>query len=242
MKARLGGYAIWQLRDFVFERAAAILVIGAVLVWTSYEQIGAGARTRIGEGGQQAVEFGARVTAQHLGFIWFICALVAVHGISSTDRTSGRFRLIFAKPARLLPYYAQAWLLHGVAFMLCTMAGVAALSRLVPVNTSTLSGAIAVLGVSYLLVGGICFLFSAIWRFDWLSTVAVTFAVIYLAGKFPGAAWLRALPPFWMITDQIELIKALGPVEPKPLLWAAAYGVACFLLGLIVLQRRPLAT
>jgi hypothetical protein len=31
------------------------------------------------------------------------------------------------------------------------------------------------------------------------------------------------------------------PVEAKPLLWASAYGVACFLLGLIVLKRRPLA-
>ena len=38
MKARLGAYGGWQLRDFVFERAAAIVVIFAVYIWAIYEQ------------------------------------------------------------------------------------------------------------------------------------------------------------------------------------------------------------
>ena len=242
MKARLGGYAIWQVRDFLFERAAAILVIGATLVWATSMQINDGTRRFIAAGGHQVVEFGNRAVAQHLTLTWFICALLAVHGISSNDRTTGRFRLIFAKPVRVLPYYAQAYLLHGVGFMLFTLAAVAALSRLVPVSGTTLQAATMILLVSYLLVGGVCFLFSAIWRFDWVSTGAVLGAEMFLASKFPHARWLDILPPFWKISDQIDVMKTMEPLSVPTLLWAAAYGVACFLLGLIILKRRPLAT
>jgi hypothetical protein len=242
MKARLGAYALWQLRDFVFERAAAPVVIGALFVWSAHEQMGEGARRLIAEGGRHALEFGARAAAQHLSFVWFICALIAVHGISANDRTTGRFRLFFAKPVRVLPYYAQAYVLNGAAYMLCTVAAIAALSRIVPLSGMTLQSAIIILLVGYLLVGGVCFLASAVWRFDWVTTLAVWGIATWLAAKFRGAAWIEILPPFGRISEQIEMIRTMDPLETKPLLWVAAYGVACFLLGLIILKRRPLAT
>jgi hypothetical protein len=83
---------------------------------------------------------------------------------------------------------------------------------------------------------------SAITRFDWVATGAVFGLVLYLASKFRGAWWLAPLPPFWRIPEQLDLLKTLDPLETKPLLWVVAYGVACFLLGLIILKRRPLAT
>jgi len=242
MKARLGAYGLWQLRDFIFERAAAILIIGLLLVFGTYEAIGPAAKRYIATGGRNGLLFGARGVAEHLTFMWFIAALIAVHGISSNDRTTGRFRLIFAKPVRVLPYYAQAFVLHGIAFMLCSLVWLATLSRVLPVGGQTASGAIAILACSYLLVGGVCFLMSAISRFDWVATGAVFGGVMYLASKFRGAWWLGPLPPFWRISEQLDLLKTLDPIQPKPLLWVAAYGVACFLLGLIVLERRPLAT
>lgn len=242
MKARLGAYAYWQLRDFLFERAAAIVVVGLLLVFSVYESIGPGAARLIAAGGRDAIAFGARGVAQHLEIVWFFCALIAIHGISANDRTSGRYRLIFAKPVRVLPYYAQAFALHGVMFMLCVLVGLAALSQLLPISGQTMGDATIILLCGYLLVGGIGFLFSAIWRFDWIGTVGVWGAMIYLASKFPHAAWLAPLPPFAKIEEQIDLLKALYPIDPKALLSVAAYGVACFLLGLIILKRRPLAT
>jgi hypothetical protein len=242
MRGRLGAYGVWQLRDFVFERAAAIAGIGALFVFMVSQQLGAGARTLIDGGGQHALEFGARTIARHLEFIWFISALLAVHGISSNDRTTGSFRLIFAKPVRLLPYYAQAFAVHGAAYMLCTVAGLAALSRLIPVSGSTLKSAIIILVAAYLLVGGVCFLASAVWRFDWLSTAAIWGLATWLAAKYHGAPWLELLPPFAKISEQVDVVRTMDPLDAKPLLWVVAYGVACFLLGLIILKRRPLAT
>ena len=242
MRARLGAYGAWQLRDFIFERAAAILIVALMLVFGTYEAIGPAANSYIAGGGRHALLFGARGVAEHLGLMWFIAALIAVHGISSNDRTTGRFRLLFAKPVRVLPFYGQAFMVHGIAFMLCSLVWLAALSRVLPVGGRTAADAVAILVCSYLLVGGVCFLMSAITRFDWVATGAVFGAVLYLASKFRGAWWLDPLPPFWRITEQIDLLKTLDPLEARPLLWAAAYGVACFLLGLIILKRRPLAT
>jgi len=242
MRARLRAYGYWQLRDFVFERAAAVLIIGLLFVFGSYESLGPGGHALIAGGGRGALLFGARSVAEHLTLMWFITALVAVHGISANDRATGRFRLIFAKPVRVLPYYAQAFALHGIAFMLCMLIWLAALSRVMPIGGETASSAVVILGCSYILVGGLCFLLSAVWRFDWVGMLGVFGAVMYLASKFPKASWLGPLPPFWRISEQVDNIKTLDPLDAKMLLWVVAYGVACFLLGLIILKRRPLAT
>lgn len=242
MRARLGAYGLWQLRDFMFERAAAIVMIGLILVFGTYESMNPIIRKSLEAGGPSALAFGARGVADHLGLLWFITSLIAVYGISSSDRTTGRFRLIFAKPVRVLPYYAQAFALHGIAFMLCTLTWLAAASRVIPVGTRTAWDAVTILACSYILVGGVCFLMSALWRFDWVGTVGVFGAVMYLAAKFPKASWLGPLPPFWRVSEQVDNIKTLDPLNAKVLLWVVAYGVACFLLGLIILKRRPLAT
>lgn len=242
MRARLGAYGAWQLRDFVFERAVAIMMVGLLLVFGTYESLGPGGRTMIAAGGHDATLFGARAAAEHLGLMWFIVALIAVHGISANDRTTGRFRLIFAKPVRVARYYAQAFALHGVAFMLCVLVWLATLSRVMPIGRETASNALAILACSYVLVGGVCFLMSALFRFDWVGTVGVFGAAMYLASKFPKASWLGPLPPFWRISEQVDNLKTLDPLDAKILLWVVAYGVACFLLGLIILERRPLAT
>ena len=242
MKARLRAYAYWQLRDFVFERAAAIIIVGLVLVFGVHESLGAGAERLFAAGGREAYAFGARAVAQHVTFLWFMTSLIAIHGISANDRTTGRFRLIFAKPVRVLPYYAQAFVIHGAVFMTCVAIAVAVFTRLFPVNGQVVGAALILFAVSYLLVGGVCFLFSAIWRFDWLSTGVILGLATWLASGHPGARWLYPLPPTWIIIDQGMSIEKLRPLEPKPLLWVIAYGVACFLLGLILLKRRPLAT
>jgi hypothetical protein len=242
MRARLGAYGLWQLRDFVFERAAAIAVVFAVYIWAIYEQTAVARGSVFVRGGSHALEFGASLLAGLITYTAVLAALIAVYGMISNDRTTGRFRLVFAKPVRVLPYYAQAFALHGLAYMLLVALGVAAFTRLFPVSGSTVGGGLVLLAVTYLLVGGVCFLFSAIWRFDWISTGVMLGVVTYAASNSPGARWLYPLPPFWMIFEQITVLEKMRPLEPRPLLWAAAYGVACFLLGLIILKRRPLAT
>ena len=242
MKARLRGYALWQIRDFMFERAAAILVVLVLLIWAMYEQTEVARTSVFVSRGIHAREFGASVMATVISPSWFICALTAVYGLSSNDRTNGRFRLIFAKPVNVLSYYGQAFVLHGAMFVLCAALALAVFTRLFPVTGNTVTGGLALFVLGYVLVGGVCFLFSAIWRFDWLSTGALFGIVTYFASIHPGARWLYPFPPFWIIAEQVTVLDKMRPLESKPLLWVGAYGVACFLLGLIILKRRPLAT
>lgn len=242
MRARLGAYGVWQLRDFVFERAAAIVVVLGLLLWAMYAQTQVARSSVFVRGGSHAIEFGGAIMGSYFAQSWHICALLAIYGICSNDRTTGRFRLIFAKPVRVLPYYAQAFAIHGAVFMTCTALAVAVFTRLFPANAQIVGAALVLFAVSYLLVGGVCFLFSAIWRFDWLSTGVVLGLATYLASGHPGARWLYPLPPTWILIDQGMSLEKLRPLETRPLLWVVAYGVACFLLGLIILKRRPLAT
>jgi ABC-type transport system involved in multi-copper enzyme maturation permease subunit len=241
MRARLGAYGYWQLRDFVFERAAAILLVIGLWIWLNYESTQIARTSVFVAGGTHALEFGANILSQTVSLSWILCALLAVHGISSNERTTGRFRLLFAKPVSVVRFHAQGFALHFLAYMLCAAIGVAVFTRFFPVSSSSVAGALAIYLDAYLLVGGVCFLFSAIWRFDWLSTGVVLGVVSWLASNHPGAWWLEPLPPFGIIFEQVTVLGKYRPLETGPLLWVAAYGVACFLLGLIILKRRPLA-
>lgn len=242
MRARLGRYGLWQVRDFVQDRAFAIALVFGLFVFMAYEQLGGGTRQLVSQGGAHAAQAAARMMAQNVSLTWFITALIAVHGISSNDRTTGRFRLLFAKPVSMRRFYGQAFALHGLLYLVLAALYVAVLGALYPVAWVTASWTLVVFAVSYLLVGGVCFLFSALWRFDWGTTLALAGSLTYLAARFERHAWLNWFPPFWKLADQVDSLKYLEPLEWWPLAWAGAYGVACFLLGLVVLRRRQLST
>lgn len=242
MRARLARYGLWQARDFVFERGFPILLIGALLIFAVREGLNEPARAIIAAGGDDARFLGARVMQQVLEGTWFVFALIAVHGISGNDRSSGRFRFIFAKPVSVLRYYAQAYAIGGLLTMVCAALVIAGTTMIAPIAGTTARDALAVYLAAWLLVGGICFFFSAIWRFDWVATAAAVGAAGYLASHWAGAAWLRPLPPVLTLWRQAALLKEMAPLDWRGLVWAGAYGVACFLLGLVVLRRRPLAT
>lgn len=242
MRARLGRYGRWQARDFVIERGFALLFTGAAIIFASHEMFTPGSYAAIARGGLDAQRFGAVVLKGIVELVWIIVPLLAVRGISSDDRKEGRYRLLFAKPVSVPRYYAQAFAIHGVLAMLCSALVIAGTRVIVPLSALSVSGALLIFLTSYLLVGGLIFLFSAVWRWDWLTVGVITAGAMYLAGKYPKAGWLKLLPPVWEISLQLRPLQQMQPLDWRPLVWACAYGVACFLLGLVVLRRRPLAT
>ena len=112
-----------------------------------------------------------------------------------------------------------------------------------PVLSVSLLVAIALMFLTY---GGITFALSAAARWDWLSLVTVTVAASYFWDRYkdstsPLAALLYLLPPLHRTSDVYNAV-AKGETLPWPLLqWFAGYGIACYLLGLVVLHRRRLA-
>jgi hypothetical protein len=60
--------------------------------------------------------------------------------------------------------------------------------------------------------------------------------------NYPGAAWLRFLPPTSAVGTQIENLGAQRPVDLLSLLSFLLFGLVSFAVGLVILRRRPLST
>lgn len=257
--ARLGGYAPWQIRDYLMDRGAPTVLIGTLFGYmVSGPMVGAmnmrlermSPAALAQAGGYDVVrasmvsEFTSTVIVLLLGNLVFLGALFAMNGIVANDRKLGYYRFLFSKPLAPERYYGQAFVLHWAGFLLCvTILGLLYHALVGPVLTTRLYAAVALL---YLCYAGIAFALSAAARWDWLSLVAVTVASNYLWARFGEsratlAGLLYLLPPINR-TGEVYSAVAKGTALPWSLLaWFAAYGAACFVIGLVVLRIRRLA-
>lgn len=242
-RARLARYALWQAHDFLVERAAAIVIVLALLLYMS--SIGISQATKF-SGDARSPEvlhaLAPLLMKNLLGSTWLLIGLLAANGISANDRTTGRFRFLFSKPLRVEAFYAQAFAINTGLAIVCLLAAVLVLSTWTAAPAGFVRDAmlIAVCGVGG--ISGLCFLFSALWRFDWLATMGVWGSVFILDLKYPDAAWLRFLPPTSVVGEQIDRLTARMAVAPGPLIWFVCFGLLCFAAGLVILRRRPLST
>jgi ABC-type transport system involved in multi-copper enzyme maturation permease subunit len=100
----------------------------------------------------------------------------------------------------------------------------------------------------YVAYGGIGFLLSTIWRFDWLSlvTVAIVSSVAWaMWGDDRGirGVLVHLLPPIHRASALFAYVSGTSPTFPwASQLWLAAYGAACFVIGLWILRVRSIAT
>jgi hypothetical protein len=265
--ARMGRYALWQLRDYLFDRGAPTFIVATLfgylglqpLLGTLQRNVGAvppGLVTRFGsEAAARAVmmnEFNYMFLRGFIGTLVFLGALFAMNGIVANDRKQGFYRFLFAKPVAPARYYGQAFLIHWAGFLgVMTLLGLIYGALVWPVLSWPL---MAVVALTFLCYAGIAFLLSAAARWDWLSLVAVSVAASYLWGRFGGSAsplakLLYLLPPLHR-TDEVYASVAGRPVFAAgaqhvlpwgSIWWIAGYGAACFVLGLVVLRHRRLA-
>jgi hypothetical protein len=177
----------------------------------------------------------------------FIGTFFATNGIIANDRKFGFYRFLFAKPVSPPAYYAVTFASYGVGFLLVCAALLGVWSLTVrPTFPPELFGVVLLM---YLAYGGIGFLLSAAWRFDWLSLVLVLFIANVAWSMWghvegPRRYLLYLLPPVHRANEVSDLVQreAAGPLPWGPILWLGGYGLACFLLGMIVIRKRPLGT
>ena len=258
-RARLPAYALYQCRDYLMDRGIPTALIGmlfgymvgAIMVKEMHQQLDHMSAAAIARrGGLAAARAGmvADLTRAFLvallGNFVFLGALFAMNGIVANDRKQGYYRFLFAKPVSPERYYAQAFVLHWIGFLVVTtLLGLLYWSLIGPVLTAPLYAAI---GLIYLCYAGIAFALSAAARWDWLSLVAVTVAANYAWLRFGSTSdtvspLLYLLPPLHRTSDVYSAV-ANGAALPWHLLgWFAAYGVICFVIGLVVLRYRRLA-
>jgi len=265
--ARVGAYALWQLRDYLKDRGVSTFIVALLSGYLGLSPIIERMPTRadavpqallVRFGSADAVyaarmlEFNHEFLRGILGTIVFVGALFAMNGIVANDRKQGFYRFLFAKPMTPARYYGQAFLVHWAGFVtVMIVLGLVYGALIWPVLSRPLLLVIALMFVAY---AGIAFLLSAAARWDWMSLVAVTVAATFLWGRYgesthPLARLLYLLPPLHRADDVYASVSgvpmyASGAPTVIPwsiLLWLAGYGAACFAAGLVVLRYRRLA-
>jgi len=240
----LSRYAPMLLRDYVMNQGAATVIVMLLLGFLStlplFRGLG-GAPVRLRQVPLSMANFILSTITPQLVLFGII---FATNGIVANDRKHGYFRFLFAKPVSPPLYYAMAFVVHGIGFVLATVVLMGIWAATVrPMFPSAL---VAVVAVMYLAYGGIGFLCSAAWRFDWVSLVSVLLVANVawaVGGDESGPAhWLLyALPPVHRTSELYHLISGVSRAVPwGSVAWLAGYGLACFLLGMVVIRRRPL--
>jgi hypothetical protein len=244
---RLLRYAPWQMRDYLIDRGSATVLIGALLLFQTVLAANEGLGMHWAEG-IRGPERARLVLAAVFPNFALIGTVTAINGIIANDRKMGYYRFLFAQPVAPTLFYAQLFLVHGLGLLLTTVPTLALFALAAP--PPIVGGVLVDVALIYVTAGGIGFLLSAVTQLDWLVLGAVWVTTVTLrenmgwlvAGPFRVFAPLvNLLPPTHRLTEAGEAIFAGGAPPAGDVLWPLGYGAAAFLLGLIVVRRRPLA-
>lgn len=246
-RASLVEYVPWIFRDYATNQgpstAIVVLLIG-VLTFLPILQGMPGTSIRMRD---VPIELATRMLRAIVPPLVFLGTFFATNGIVANDRKLGYYRFLFAKPVSPPLYYATTFGVYGAGFLAVTLALMGIWGATVrPMFPVELLGVIAVMYVAY---GGLGFLLSAAWRFDWLSLVTVL-VVANVAWSVWGEAtglrhWvLYLLPPVHRANEVYALVmpESFRDVPWGSITWLAGYGLICFVLGMLVIRKRPLGT
>jgi hypothetical protein len=245
-RAQLGRYFWWQLHDYMLHQAPATLAIMALYGYLTMMPVLNGSLT----GGRRFTaatlpeEIVRQVFADLLGSLMLLGTLFATNGIVANDRKTGFVRFLFAKPVSAPRFYTNAFVANGMGLLLVCLALTAGFA--ITVRPLFPWALVPVVAAMYVAFGGVGFLLSTIWRFDWLSlvTVAVVSSIGWaMWGEDPGIrGWLvRLLPPTHRASELYAFVAGTASAFPwSTQLWLTGYGAACYLAGLWILRTRSL--
>lgn len=247
-RARLGRYFWWQLHDYMLHQAPATIAIMAMYAYVTLMPILNGSLTnsRTYTLATLPMPVVRDYFGDLIGALMLLATLFATNGIVSTDRKMGFYRFYFAKPVSAPRFYVNAFVAHGVGVLLVSIVLLAAFGLIVrPLFPLSF---VPVVAAMYLAYGGIGFLLSTLWRFDWLSLVTV--AIISSLG---WAMWgedhgirgllVHFLPPTHRAASLYAYVAGMAESFPwGAQLWLSGYGALCLLIGLVILRTRSIAT
>jgi hypothetical protein len=242
MKGRLARYAPLQLVDYMIERGLVTFGMGALFGWIMV--LSNSQRSEDWAAGEQGLFLIKAFFMSTLGLFTWFGTLTAVNGMISNDRVKGTFRFLFAKPISVLWYYTQAWLLHGLGLLLVVCALMALFA--VTVRPFFPPAILLFVAVTYVTLGGVGFLLSALTKRDGTLLVVFWLLALVFRTKYSDQTGLVSslvkvvTPPAPGMSAMVEPIMRGTAVDMTTVYSAIAYGVVCFLLGLVVLRYRPM--
>jgi hypothetical protein len=244
-------YARYQLRDAVTQRLSLPLVL--IVFFSALPLYMMGKTSPAGfMHGAQGVNYVKQMYTQSVALFLPMGAYLCSVGVTSTDRQHGYFRFIFSKPVNVLAYYAQAYVVAGVAFVV--MFGLVTWGFSAVTFHFSVHRGMEAAALTYVLIGGVGLLLGALTRFDGIAFIAVYIAALLLQqlmaapngmrnGGLPG--WLAligtSLPPVVKLDALRNQLYAAQPLDEVQLWTVLGYGVGAAVLGMVLLRLRPLA-
>lgn len=237
MGSNLTRYSYWHMRDFIRERGIALIITATLLGFTFVGPMKAMLGSNIDEANAN------RILLMAMPQIVYISAFIALNGLISTDRKFGYYRFLFSKPVSIPAYYAQYFVVSLAGFI-AVFALLFGLFALVVRPVNPIPG-LAYCALVYLSLGGIAFLISSLFRYDW-----PILAGVYLGAVIVNAFWADrtgwrmvirdAVPPLHKLSQALNDLMTAATVDTRAVAWLLGYSALCFIAGLIVLQRRPI--
>ena len=244
-RARLMAYVPWMLRDYLTNQGPATLIVVLLIGYMSLMPVLDGPLDI--PLGDVPAEMAHRILLAILPAFAFLGPFFATNGIIANDRKFSYYRFLFSKPLSPISYYVTTFVVYGAGVFIVTflLMGVWALA-VRPMFPGTL---LLVVAIMYMAFGGIGFLLSAAWRFDWLSLVTVLL-VASVAWEQWGDVQGALRLPLYLLPQVHRASDVYAMVVPRPgssiplasILWLGGYGFVCFLLGMVVIRKRPLGT
>lgn len=241
-RAQIARYVPWMARDYLTNQGPSTALVVLLVATLSVQ----GIRAMGGHIDAAPIDLLERVLRQLLSTLVFLGTFFATNGIVAHDRKQGFYKFLFSKPVTPMLYYATTFAVYGAGLLLVALVLLAVWAVVVrPMFPPALPAVVLVMFLAY---GGIGFFLSAAWRFDWMSLVAVWVVAEWswkLWGDGSGPAyWLLHLLPPVHHADRVYdlLLRGTASIPWGSLAWLGGYGLACFLLGLVVIRRRPLGT
>ena len=233
-------YAPYQMGDYLRERGLVTIGVGLLLGYLMSLNVAG----HLGDDARRAREISPVFFSTAGGLIAWFGALTAINGIASNDRVRGYYRMLFSRPVGIVSYYLQAWLVHGLGFLLVVVV-------LLGVYAATVTPFLPMwllpwVVLAWFLLGGIGFLLSAITRFDGILFVVVVLVSLILrtamARREDAAADIvRVLT---VPIDRLQSIMVAAIDERTPpgsdVMWVAGYGLAALAIGAVIIHRREL--
>jgi hypothetical protein len=251
VKARIAAYGGYQLRDYFAGRALVTVMATVAAAWgygasrgltlSAFDSAaGIEARNQL----QQAFEF-------TLAAFSFVAAAVAAQGLIGRHRSRGYDRLLFSRPLKPVRYYSQGFILAGIGAVALAVAGTQLYA--VTVHPVSVLGAAGYVALTWVTLGGLAFLLSAVTAFH-TPVLAILVGADLALDRY--AAGLRAtgggsvvvdavsylLPPAHVLAALRDPFARGGVVDVRLLAWPLSFGLACLLVAMFLLRRRPFRT
>jgi hypothetical protein len=244
-RARLFAYVPWMLRDYLTNQGPATLIVVLLIGYMSVMPLLNGPTgVRLGD---VPPDMARRILLAILPAFAFLGPFFATNGIIANDRKFSYYRFLFSKPVSPIAYYVTTFLVYGIGVFIVT--GVLMAVWALAVRPMFPGMVLLVVAIMYIAFGGIGFLLSAAWRFDWLSLVTVLLIASVAWEQWGDVQGIARLPLYLLpqvhrASDIYAMVvgRANAAIPWPAILWLGGYGSICFLLGMAVIRKRPLGT